>query len=119
MPSQSFHHERIASQLLREIGWAIKNRLRDPRVPELVSVTHVKVSPDTRQATVLVSVFGSERTKQGALIALGRAAPYIQKLVAGRVHLRHSPKLTFKLDRSIDNAMHIEDLLEEVRDDLV
>lgn len=96
----------------------IANRLRDPRIPSLVTVTGVKLAPDTRNATVFVSVFGDERVKGLAVEALNSAAPYIQKLVARRVSLKHFPKFFFKLDASLDYGDRIDELLDQIKDDL-
>ncbi len=104
---------------MREIVWTIKNEVRDPRVPMIVSVSDMKLAPDTRNATVFVHVYGDDTVKRDAIAALNRAAPFIQQVVAGRVQMRHFPKLFFKLDTSIDRGMHIDELLREVRDDLV
>lgn len=118
MKSRPFHLEHVRTQLIREVGWAIKNRVRDPRVPLIVTVTDMKLAGDTRNATVYVNIFGDEKTQKGALIALNRAASFIQHVVGQRVKLRHLPKLLFKLDDSIERGMHIEELLREVNDDL-
>lgn len=119
MSARAYHLQHIREQLMREIGWAIKNKVRDPRVPMIVTVTDMKLAPDTRNATVYVHAYGDEKVKKGAIVALNRAAPFIQRVVAERVKLRHFPKLLFKIDDSIDRAMHIEELLREVKDDLV
>jgi len=114
-----FQHERITEDLRREITWTIANKMRDPRVPDIVSVTEIKLADDNRNATVFVSVYGTESEKKGALIALNRACPYIQKVVAERVSMRHFPKLLFKIDDSLDRGMKINELLKEIQDDLV
>jgi ribosome-binding factor A len=113
-----YHHERLREQLMREIGWVIKERVRDPRVPMIVSVSDMKLAPDSRNATVFVHIYGDETVKEEAVAALNRASPFIQRLVAERVRTRHFPKLRFKLDDSVDKGMHIDDLLREIRDDL-
>ncbi len=113
-----YHHERLREQLMREIGWTIKERVRDPRVPMIVGVTGMKLASDSRNATVYVNVFGDEQVKKEAVTALNRAAPFIQRVVAERVQTRHVPRLVFKLDESIDRGMHIDELLRDVRDDL-
>jgi ribosome-binding factor A len=110
--------ERVREDLLREISWVITNKVRDPRVPSVVTVSDVELAADTRNATVYVGVYGDEQTKKGALIALNRAAPFIQKMVGERVSLRNFPKFYFKLDTSLERGMRINELLREVQDDL-
>lgn len=118
MSSPAFYKERLKHDLAREIGWTIANRVRDPRVPSFVTVTEIRLSDDTRNATVYVSVFGEDVEKTEALDALQHAAPYIQKNVAGKVKMKHFPRLRFKLDRSLDRSQRINELLDEVKDDL-
>lgn len=119
MPSLPFYHDRIKEDLLREIGWVITNKVRDPRVPPVLTVTDIKLSADTRNATVHISVYGGESEKKSAHIALNRAAPFIQKCVAQRISLRHFPRLAFRLDDSIERGMRINSLLKEINDGLV
>jgi ribosome-binding factor A len=118
MPTPTHHLDHIREQLLRAIGWTIKERVRDPRVPPIVTITDIKLATDTRNATVFVSIYGDDKVRKGALIALNRAAPYIQTAVAQRVSMRHFPRLIFKLDDSLDRGMHIDELLREIKDDL-
>jgi hypothetical protein len=52
MPSSQYHIQRLAEQLRQEIGTVIAREMRDPRIPPVVTVTHVKLAQDTRNATV-------------------------------------------------------------------
>ncbi len=119
MPSLSWHSERLQGRLQREIAWAITNKVNDPRIPEIVTATNIKLSPDNRNATVFVSVYGSEEEKENAISALQHAAPFIQKCCLSRIKTKNFPKLFFKLDSSFDRSDHITTLLEHVKDDLV
>jgi ribosome-binding factor A len=118
MSSLQFHHDHIRAQLEREIAWTISNRLRDPRVPSILTITEIKLAQDTRNATVMVSVFGDEKVQKSALIALNRAAPFIQNTVAQKVKMRHFPRLSFKLSHGIEHSIRINELLNEIRDEL-
>jgi len=104
---------------MREIGWTIANRLRDPRIPPIVTVLDVKLGDDTRNATVCVSMYGEDVEKDEAVAALNHAAPAIQKMVSERVSVKHFPKLYFKLDKLLDQGQRINELLNEIKDDLV
>ncbi len=119
MSSLPWHNERLQGKLQREIAWAITYKVNDPRIPEVVTTTNIKLSPDKRNATVFVSVYGSEKEKENALTALQHAAPFIQKCCLSRIKTKNFPKLLFKLDSSFDRSDHITTLLEHVKDDLV
>lgn len=118
MPAPQFYNERMREQIYREISWSIANRVNDPRIPDIVTITELKLAADTRNATVYVSIMGSDEIKKSALSALNHAAPFIQKCVASRVSMRHIPKLYFKLDTAFDRSEHINSLLEQVKDEL-
>mgnify|MGYP006312401051 CR=1 FL=1 len=119
MTTPRFHHERVTEHLLREISWTIANKIRDPRIPKVVTITEIKLSSDTRNATVFVSTYGEEQEKREAVAALNRASAFIQTIVSKRVPIRHFPKLCFRADDSIDRGMRIDELLSQVKDDLV
>lgn len=119
MTSLPWHIERIKEQLHREITWTIANKVNDPRIPKVITITTINLAPDTRNATIFVSIFGDDSPKDKAITALNRAAPFIQKCVSTRVSLKHFPKFCFKIDNSFERSKHINNLLEQVKDDLL
>jgi ribosome-binding factor A len=118
MPSSPHHFERLKEQLLHEIGTVIAREMRDPRIPPVVTVTQLKLAQDTRNATVLVSIYGDEKAKTDAVEALNAAAAFIQRMVSARVTVKNFPHLLFKLDNSLEHTQHINELLKEIEDDL-
>lgn len=77
--------------------------------PVSVTVTKVEVSPDLRYATVYVMPLGGEQ-REAVLKALGKASSTFQKFLIGKVTLKFLPILRFKLDTSLDEAEHLENL---------
>lgn len=118
MPAPRFHNERLRELLLREIGMVIAKDVRDPRIPEIVTVTEVRLAKDARNATVFVSVMGNDEEKESAVAALNKAAPFIQRVVASQIVTKHFPRLAFKLDKAIEHGQHINELFKEIQDDL-
>lgn len=96
-----------------------RDELRDPALQGVaLTVTEVRVSPDLKNATVFVMPLGGEQSER-AVAALRRGSAFLRKLVAQEVLLRYTPGLAFELDRSFDQASHINELLhrpEVVRD---
>lgn len=119
MSSMQWYTKRVQEQLVREISKTISFRLNDPRIPKVVTITELKLAPDTRNATVFVSFMGEETERKDALIALTHAAPFIQKCVAETVQIKHFPKLFFKLDSAFEHSEKINAILEQIKDDLV
>jgi ribosome-binding factor A len=118
MATPKWHIERVSEQLLREIGTVIAQEIRDPRIPDIVTITEVKLAKDVRNATVYASIMGDANQKRSGIEALNKAAPFIQRIVASRVVMKNFPHLIFKLDTSIEYGQHMNDLFKEISQDL-
>ncbi|MBP7177002.1 MAG: 30S ribosome-binding factor RbfA [Thermoclostridium sp.] len=105
--------DRIAGEMKKEIADLIRNTIKDPRLPELVSVTAVRVTKDLRYAKVFVSVYGNDQEKKDALQALKHAAGFVRHEVGQRIQLRYTPEILFVLDDSIEYGMHISNLINK------
>ena len=80
--------EKVTSEVRSIVSDAISNRLQDPRIAPLTSVTRVEVSRDLESAKIYVSVFGSRSDETKTIEALQNAAGYIQKLLARSLPIR-------------------------------
>ena len=108
---------RINEEVRREISVIIRNEIKDPRMKAMVSVTSVKVSKDLRYAKVFVSIFGKDdEEKNNTFAALKSASGYIRREIGQRINLRYNPQIIFEIDDSINYGMHIEELIEKVKD---
>ena len=106
---------RVGELIKREIADIVCREMKDPKVG-FVTVSSVDVTKDLRTAFVRVSVMGDEERRQEAVRSLNSAVGFIKKELSTRVRLRYMPKLQFRLDTSIDNFMHISELLAEIRE---
>lgn len=86
---------RLETTLQRELSRLIPT-LTDPRVPVVVTVERVRLSPDGRQAKVLVSALDEDEGEM--LAALNGASGYLQRELAAELNLRYTPKLSFFTD---------------------
>lgn len=97
-----------------------RGELHDPDLDGVsITVTEVRVSPDLRNATCFVMPLGGAQADD-VVAALGRAAPYLRRLVGHGLTIRHLPNLSFELDTAFDRGQRMEALLrsDEVRRDL-
>lgn len=80
----------------------------------IISVSHVRVSPDLSVARVHLSIFPSERGAE-LLTNINANAASIRYDLAGRLRhqLRRTPELTFYIDDSLDYIEHIDELLKK------
>jgi ribosome-binding factor A len=104
---------KVAEAIREVVSMAILTQMRDPRVCD-VTVTFVEVSPDLRTATVHVSVMGDDKKQQLCLHGLQHAAGFLQSKVNDRVETRYTPKLQFKLDQGVKNALKVAQILSDV-----
>ena len=84
----------------QEVSQMLMRGLKDPRIG-FTTITDVHVTGDLREATIYVSLFGSDKEKQDTLIALQHAAGHIRT----------------ELGKVLRYSMHIESLLNEIKKD--
>ena len=107
--------DRIEEQLRIELSQILEREVQDPRV-RLVTVTHVKVSPDLRHARVFVSSLGGNEERKRVLQGLKSAAGYARRSLGQRLHhLRRIPELTFDYDDTLERETRIEQLLDQIK----
>lgn len=82
----------VEAQLSRVLSEAIAG-LRDPRVPLIVTVERVAVTPDYGLARVYVSAMGADMP--ALLDALTHARGHLQREVSAHVRMRRTPTLEF------------------------
>ncbi|HEY0415702.1 MAG TPA: 30S ribosome-binding factor RbfA [Gaiellaceae bacterium] len=91
--------------------------LKDPRIG-IVTVTGVQVTPDLREATVYVSVLGSERRRRESLAGLESAHGVLQARINRELSLRRTPTLAFAYDDAVERGVRMTQLIDELAADL-
>ena len=107
---------RKVNELLREVIAEAVTELKDPGLGFL-TITGVDASPDLRNAFVYYSVLGTDEEVEDTGAALDRAAPHVQSIAGSQIRMKHTPRLTFKLDASIGEGLKIDQLLHELDPD--
>lgn len=106
--------QRIGEELRRVISDIIRSKIKDPRIPEIISVTNVLVTNDLSFAKIFVEIMGTKEEQEAALEALNSAKGFIKKEISSEVKLRQMPELIFILDETLDINLKMEKLIEEV-----
>jgi ribosome-binding factor A len=106
--------ERVARLIQAIVADAIQNRLQDPRIEPLTSVTRAEVSADLSVARVHVSVMADEARRQLCLRALRHAAGRLRSLIAEETALRRVPRLEFYLDDSVRGSFETVEALDQI-----
>ncbi|HET8559990.1 MAG TPA: 30S ribosome-binding factor RbfA [Marmoricola sp.] len=106
---------KIADRIKVTVAEMLERRVKDPRLG-FVTVTDVRVSGDTQQASVFYTVLGEDADLAGTAAALESAKGLIRSEVGKQLGMRHVPTLTFIHDALPESARHIDELLERVRE---
>ncbi|HYD18183.1 MAG TPA: 30S ribosome-binding factor RbfA [Patescibacteria group bacterium] len=93
-----------------------RGELHDPALAQasLISVTAVEIGPDLKHATAYVMPLGGKNV-DAVVSALNRASSYFRACMAPELDLRYAPKVSFRFDKSFENAAHIENILRQDR----
>ncbi len=87
--------------------------LKHPRIG-FVTVTGVRTTTDLAQATVFVSVLGTEEEQERTLAGLQSAHGVLQSHVARELGTRRTPVLTFEYDPAIERGVRLTKLIDDV-----
>ena len=111
---------KIADRIKVIVAEMLERRVKDPRLG-FVTVTDVRVSGDTQQASIFYTVFALDKEQSaedlaGTAAALESAKGLLRSEVGKQLGMRHVPTLEFIHDALPESARHIDDLLEKVRE---
>ena len=113
MKGSSRRPEQVAETLRQVIADALTREVRDPRVG-FVTLTGVLVTNDLSHARIMVTVPGEEADKTRALEGLQSAAGFLRSRAARTLTTRSVPELHFELDRGLEHAARISELLNDI-----
>lgn len=108
-----YRKEKMGSSIRDIVSETITQRLQDPRISPMTTVTRVELSNDLLAASVYVSVMGSEADERKTFAGIQRAAGYIQRTVAHELRVRHCPRLDFMIDESAKIARETMTILDQ------
>lgn len=109
---QDTRQNKIARLLQKELSQIFQEQTRSMH-GVMVSVTHVRISPDLSVCTAHLSIFPSERSEE-LLANINKNAAQVRYNLGQRVRhqLRIIPELRFYIDDSLDYIDHIDELLK-------
>lgn len=110
----SLRPSRVAEEIKKEVSVIISQEVKDPRVG-FVTVTGVEVTNDLSYAKIFVSVLGGSEEAERSLVALNSAKGLVRSEVGKRIRLRVAPEITFVIDKSLEKAARIGQLLSQVK----
>ena len=106
--------ERVSEAIKREVSVMLTQEVKDPGI-HFVTVTSVETPDDLRNAKIYVSVLGDEKTRQETMDGIERAKGFIRGELGRRLRLRYTPEIHFRLDTSLDHAIKIKNILNQLK----
>ena len=115
-PSRPPRVERVAEQLRQELSSLMLTEMKDPRI-HLASVSRVRLAPDLRSATVMLSAVGSDEERHAVVAGMRHAEGYLRAQLGHRLeNLRMPPSLRFELDESIAYSVRVSTMLRDLEE---
>jgi ribosome-binding factor A len=105
---------RLEAQIQRRAAHCLQFELSDPRAG-FVTITRVELTSDLSSAKIHYSVLGDEAEKRRTAEMLEHAAGFVQRQVAGILHLRRTPHMRWYYDDSLVEAARLDTLIKEAR----
>jgi ribosome-binding factor A len=112
---------KIADRIQEIVAEMLERRLKDPRLG-FVTVTDVRVTGDSQNATIFYTVLPDvsiEQSDEAALkataAALESAKGMIRSEVGKQLGMRHVPTLEFVADALPESARHLDEVLARAR----
>lgn len=110
------YRRRAADLIQVHLTNLLRTQVNDPRI-QMVTITGVDVTPDTRRADVYFSVLGGPEAQAEALAGLQSAAGYLRRELGQRIRLKNTPELVFHWDVSLERGERLSGLLDTLHDE--
>ncbi|MCL4584822.1 30S ribosome-binding factor RbfA [Fusobacterium nucleatum] len=108
--------EGIGKEIMRVISKVLLEEVKNPKIKGLVSVTEDLKFADT-YFSILPPLNSDEKQydNEEILEALNEIKGFLRKRVAEEVDIRYTPEIRVKLDNSMENAIKITKLLNDLK----
>lgn len=103
-----------AGEVIRRALADIINRedLRDPALKGVsITISEVRAAPDLKVATVYAAPLGPDEDGEAVIAGLQRCGRFLRGRLGRELEMKSTPRLTFKLDTTFDNADEMARLL--------
>ena len=106
--------DRVAELIQNHLSQLLLTDTRDPRL-EGVTITEVKLDREIEHADIFVNALGDDSREKEVLAGLNQAKGFLRRELAQRLRLRRMPQLYFKWDLVLQQAHHMEAVLDALK----
>jgi ribosome-binding factor A len=111
--AQNPRRHRLAAEIQKDLAELLRREVKDSLIGN-ITITHVEVTGDLREARVYYLPFGRQTDAAHIQRGLVRATGFLRSGLAKALGIRYTPTLTFAVDETIEQGMHITSLLKRV-----
>jgi ribosome-binding factor A len=106
---------RIEETIRQMVAELLMRKVKDPRVSD-VSVLRVNISGDYSVAKIYFNLIGGSEPERISSAEKGLASSrgFMRMHIKKHLRLRVIPELVFIYDASLDRAMHLEEIIEQI-----
>jgi ribosome-binding factor A len=100
----------------KEIYEILKNRVKDPRLTEMFTVTKVDTDKELSTARVYISIYSTDKSKADATMeAINSSAGFVRRELLHRMRIRTVPVLNFIPDTTMEYGDKIDRILNQIK----
>ncbi len=115
MPSNN-RVDRLNSQLKKNIYEILSQRVKNPNLTEMFSVTEVSCDRDLTLAKVYISIFSTDSVRaQKTFEAIKQSGGFVRGSLLKSMNIHAVPQLVFELDNRMENQDRITKILMEIK----
>lgn len=105
--------DRLEEDMKYYLSRIISEKLKNPNITGIISVTTVKVTKDQKYAKVYLSIFNAKNKKE-VLEQIKRAKGYIKKELSLTLKARNIPELVFEEDDSMEYGSYMAEKIRSL-----
>lgn len=111
----SVRYDRINEEIKKALSQIVRE-MKDPRISPMTTIVLAEATNDLKLCTVKVSVYDKDdEVRRETVAQLNRAEGFIARQLGQRIDIRRIPTLKFKLDDSIEYAVHIAEIIDRLQ----
>ncbi len=103
---------RLEARIKERAAYAVEFELNDPR-SSFITLTRCELARDLASVKIFYSVLGSEADKNKTARMLESAGGFIQRQVGRVLRTRHTPRISWIFDDTIEKIDRMDNLLNE------
>ena len=107
---------KLNAEFQKEIYEILKNRVKDPRLTEMFTVTKVDTDKELSTARVYISIYSTDKNKADATMeAINSSAGFVRRELLHRMRIRTVPVLNFIPDTTMEYGDKIDRILNQIK----